>query len=446
MDFTTITNLLAEKNYYQLKAILASSQVADIGEFLNMLDATTALLVFRLLPKDMAADVFSYLSPSRQSELSVLVNDKELQQIVDDLYFDDKIDFLEEMPANVVKKILQNSSETERKLINQFLNYPEDSAGSLMTIEFVDLKKEMLVHEALVRIRESAPQKETIYTCYVTDANRVLEGILSLRDLVIAEPEQKIGEIMRQEIIYANTHDDKEEIAELVKKYDLLALPITDNEKRLVGIITVDDILDVIEDENTEDFHKMAALEPTDVEYLESGVFAMARKRIVWLLVLMLSATFTGYIIRSYQTTLEKVVALTIFIPMLMDTGGNAGSQSSTLIIRSLALNEVNFRDIAQVMWKEFRVSVIVGITLAFVNFIRILLIERYSPPIAFTVSLTLFFTVMTAKIVGSSLPILAKQLKIDPAIMAAPLITTIVDSISLIIYFTLAAKILHFA
>ncbi|HHX75318.1 MAG TPA: magnesium transporter [Firmicutes bacterium] len=446
MDFTTITNLLAEKKYYQLREILSGSQVADIGEFLNLLDATTALLVFRLLPKDMAADVFSYLSPTRQSELSVLVDDVELQHILEDLYFDDKIDFLEEMPANVVKRILQNTSEKERKLINQFLNYPEDSAGSLMTIEFVDLKKEMLVRDALAKIRENAPEKETIYTCYVTDANRVLEGILSLRDLVIAEPEQKIGDIMRQDIIYANTHDDKEDIAELVKKYDLLAIPITDNEKRLVGIVTVDDILDVIEDENTEDFHKMAALSPTDVEYLESGVFAMARKRIVWLLVLMLTATFTGYIIRNYQPTLEKVVALTVFIPMLMDTGGNAGSQSSTLIIRSLALNEINFRNILQVIWKEFRVSLVVGLTLACINFVRILLLEQYSTTIAGIVSVTLICTVITAKIVGSSLPILAKQLKIDPAIMASPLITTIVDTISLIIYFTLASRIMLLA
>ncbi|NLN06028.1 MAG: magnesium transporter [Firmicutes bacterium] len=443
MDFTTITTLLAEKNYYRIKEILSNSQVADIADFLSMLDGPTALLVFRLLPKDMAADVFSYLSPTRQTQLSTLVNDKELQQILADLYFDDKIDFLEEMPANAVKRILQNTSEKERKLINQFLNYPEDSAGSIMTIEFVDLKKEMLVRDALARIRETAPDKETIYTCYVTDANRVLEGILSLRDLVIAEPEQKIGDIMRREIIYANTHDDKEDVAELVKKYDLLAIPITDNEKRLVGIVTVDDILDVIEDENTEDFHKMAALSPTDMEYLESGVFAMARKRIIWLLVLMLTATFTGYIIRNYQSTLEKAVALTVFIPMLMDTGGNAGSQSSTLIIRSLALNEISFRNIAQVIWKEFRVSLVVGLALAVVNFLRVLLIENYSIVIAGIVSLTLIFTVITAKLVGSSLPILAKQLKIDPAIMASPLITTIVDTISLIIYFSLASRIL---
>ncbi|NLM45282.1 MAG: magnesium transporter [Firmicutes bacterium] len=443
MDLTTITNLLAEKNYYRVKEILSNSQVADIADFLSTLDGATALLVFRLLPKDMAADVFAYLSPARQSELSALVNDRELQQILEDLYFDDKIDFLEEMPANVVKRILQNTSEKERKLINQFLNYPEDSAGSLMTIEFVDLKKEMLVRDALAKIRETAPDKETIYTCYVTDANRVLEGILSLRDLVIAEPDQKIGDIMRREIIYANTHDDKEDVAELVKKYDLLAIPITDNEKRLVGIVTVDDILDVIEEENTEDFHKMAALSPTDMEYLESGVFAMARKRIVWLLVLMLTATFTGYIIRNYQSTLEKAVALTVFIPMLMDTGGNAGSQSSTLIIRSLALNEISFHNILQVIWKEFRVSLVVGLALAAVNFLRVLLIERYSIVIAGIVSLTLIFTVITAKLVGSSLPILAKQLKIDPAIMASPLITTIVDTISLIIYFSLASRIM---
>ena len=443
MDFAHVEKLLMNKQYQELKKYLANSQIADIAEFLDQLDLKTALLVFRLLPKDEAAAVFAYLSPLRQTELSKLVNENELQQIINDLFFDDKIDFLEEMPASVVKRIIQNSSEKERTLINQFLHYPEDSAGSVMTIEYVDLKKEMSVQAALERIRHTAPDKETIYVCYVIDASRHLEGIVSLRDLVIAAPEQKISEIMQQDIIFAKTNDDKEYIADLVKKYDLLAIPITDNEKRLVGIVTVDDILDVIEDENTEDFHKMAALQPTTEEYLDSSVLQMARQRITWLLFLMLSATFTGYIIRSYQSALEAVVALTVFIPMLMDTGGNAGSQSSTLIIRSLALNEISIHHLPKVLWKEFRVSLVVGSILASVNFIRILLVERYPVAVAATVSLTLVFTVMTAKIVGSSLPIFAKQLKIDPAIMASPLITTVVDTISLLIYFSLATRIL---
>ncbi|HZK24804.1 MAG TPA: magnesium transporter [Oscillospiraceae bacterium] len=443
MEFAHVNELLAQKKFHQLKQYLANSQLADIAELIDQLELKTALLVFRLLPKDEAAAVFAYISPLRQTELSQLVNEDELQQIINDLYFDDKLDFLEEMPATVVKRIIANTSEKERTLINQFLHYPEDSAGSLMTIEYVDLKKEMSVQAALERIRQTAPDKETIYVCYITDASRHLEGTLSLRDLVVATPEQKISDIMHTEIIYAKTNDDKEYMADLVKKYDLLAIPITDNEERLIGIVTVDDVLDVIEDENTEDFHRMAAMQPTNEEYLDSGVLKMARQRITWLLFLMISATFTGYIIRTYQATLETVVALTVFIPMLMDTGGNAGSQSSTLIIRSLALNEVSIHDLVKILWKEFRVSIVVGFTLAFVNFFRILLIERYSVAVAATVSLTLVFTVITAKIVGASLPIIAKQLKIDPAIMASPIITTVVDTISLIIYFGLATRIM---
>ena len=443
MDFNAIRTLLDEKRYSQLKQELLSLQVADTAEFLDELDVKTALLVFRLLPKEMAADVFSYLSTDRQSELSMLVNEKELNDILQDLYFDDKIDFLEEMPANVVKKILQSSTETERKLINQFLKYPEDSAGSIMTIEFVDLRKEMVVREAMDRIRQTAPDKETIYTCYIIDGQRQLEGLVSLKDLVLSAPNKTLGEIMKTDIVHVTTHDDKENIADLFKKYDLLAIPVTDNEQRLVGIITFDDIIDVIEEKNTEDFHRMAAIQPSDEEYLNSGVLSLARKRIMWLLILMVSATFTGYIIRRFEATLEAVVALAVFIPMLMDTGGNAGSQASTLIIRSLALGEVKIKDIFKVIWMEFRVSFLVGIVLAVLNFLRIVFLERYPIPLALTVSLTLVCTVMCAKIIGGILPIIAQQLKIDPAIMASPMITTIVDAVSLLIYFTLATWII---
>lgn len=443
MDFEKINMLLLDKDYSALKNELRNAQPADIADFLNELDEKQALLIFRLLPKEMAADVFAYLSVERQAELSDLVNEKELSEIIADLYFDDKVDFLEEMPANVVKKILKNTSEVERKLINQFLMYPDNSAGSLMTIEFVDLKKEMLAGDALERVRKTAPDKETIYTCYVIDAARHLEGTLSLKDLVLAPVDKKVGDIMQKDPIYVTTHDDQEGVADIFKKYDLLAVPVVDNERRLVGIITIDDIVDVIEKENTEDFYKMAAIQPTEEEYINAGVFTLARKRIVWLLVLMVSATFSGYIIRSFEATLQSLVALAAFIPMLMDTGGNAGSQASTLVIRSIVLGEVEFKDLLKVIWKEIRVSALVGAFLAAINFLRIYFLERYTLSIALTVSLTLVFTVIIAKIVGGVLPLVAKKLRVDPAIMASPLITTIVDGVALIIYFYFAKRIL---
>lgn len=439
MDFDKIKQLMLDKNYSILKSELKNAQVVDIAEFLDSLDEKQALLIFRLLPKEIAADVFSYLSVERQAELSDLINEKELSDILSDLYFDDKVDLLEEMPANVVKKILKHTSEVERKMINQFLMYPDYSAGSLMTIEFVDLKKEMLVKDAFDRIRKTAPDKETIYTCYVIDAQRHLEGTITLKDLVLADIDRKIEDIMHKEPIFVKTHDDQEYIADVFKKYDLLAVPVVDNEQRLVGIITIDDIVDVIEEETTEDFYRMAAVQPTDEEYINAGIFTLARKRIVWLLVLMVSATFTGYIIRSFEDTLQTVVVLAAFIPMLMDTGGNAGSQASTLVIRSIVLGEVAFSDMMKIIWKEMRISFIVGVVLAVVNFLRIYFLERYPIEIAATVAVTLVFTVMLAKVLGGVLPLVAKKLKLDPAIMASPLITTIVDAVALIIYFYFA-------
>ncbi len=436
MNYEKINLLMTEKKYTLLKTELANTQPVDIAEFLNGLDEKQALIVFRLLHKEIAADVFAYLSTELQAGLSQLVNEKELSDILADLYFDDKVDLLEEMPANVVKRILQNTSEVERKLINQFLMYPENSAGSIMTIEFVSLKKEMLVEEAIEKIRRTAPNKETIYTCYAIDAKRHLEGTVSLKDMVLSSPDKIIKDIMVKEPIFVNTHDDQEEIAGIFKRYDLLALPVVDHEQRLVGIITIDDIVDVIEEETTEDIYKMAAVQPTSEEYINAGVFSLARKRIVWLLVLMVSATFTGLIIRSFESALQSVVVLAAFIPMLMDTGGNAGSQASILVIRSIVLGEVEFKDIAKVVWKEIRISFIVGITLAVFNFLRIYFLERYPFAIALTVSFTLFFTVMIAKVLGGVLPLVAKKLKLDPAIMASPLITTIVDAVALLIYF----------
>lgn len=439
MNFELLENLLIKKSYFQLKKELNNLPCADIAEFLDELEYANALLVFRLLPKEIAADVFSYLSHESQAKLCELVNDKELSYIIDDLYFDDKMDLIEEMPANVVKRILKNSNELERKLINQFLKYPDNSAGSLMTIEFVDLKKEMVVEEAMNRIRITAPDKETVYTCYVIDEARHLQGTISLKSIVLAPPDTKIIDLMRPDPIYVHTHHDQETIAEIFKKYDLLAVPVVDNENRLIGIITIDDIVDVIDSENTEDFYKMSAIQPSDEEYITSNVFTLARRRIVWLLVLMLSASLTGRIIRNFETTLEEVVALAAFIPLLMDTAGNAGAQASTLVIRSLVLGEITPKDAARVLFKEFRVSIIVGIMLALVNFIKVRFLEDTSWSLAATVSITLVCTIVVAKIIGGLLPLGAKLLKLDPAIMAGPLITTIVDSIALIVYFYLA-------
>lgn len=439
MNFNNFTDLMNEKKYKELKLELENSEVADIAEFMDNMEEKNSLLVFRLLPKEIASDVFSYLSIEKQAEISDLVKEEELRDILDDLYFDDKLDLLEEMPANVVKKILKNTTDFERKLINQFLKYPQNSSGSIMTIEYVDLKKEMLVVDSLERIRNTAPDKETIYTCYVVDSQRHLEGTISLKELVLAHRDTKIKDIMHNDPIFATTNDDQEYVADIFKKYDLLALPIVDNEKRLVGIVTIDDIVDVIEAENTEDFYRMAAVEPTQEEYINAGIFTLARKRIVWLLVLMISATFTGYIIRSFEDTLQSVVVLAAFIPMLMDTGGNSGAQASTLVIRSIVLGEVTFNDILKIVWKEFRISCLVGVVLATLNFLRIYFLEGYPLPIASTVAVTLFFTVIIAKVIGGVLPLFAKRLKLDPAIMASPLITTIVDALALVIYFYFA-------
>lgn len=443
MNLDRINKLLDKKDYTKIRDIFKEVDEVDIADILDEYDAKTTLLLFRLLPKEKAADVFAYLSVEQKTQISMLVSDSELVAIIDDLFFDDKIDYLEEMPASVVKRILKNASENERRLINQFLNYPENSAGSLMTIEFVDLKKEMMISAAMEKIRRIGLDRETIYTCYIIDSKRRLEGTVSLRELVLAPKDSRVDDIMRQDPIAVHTHDDQEFVADIFKRYDLLAVPVVDQENRLVGIITVDDIIDVIDDENTEDFHKMAALQPTQEEYLELGVISLAKKRIAWLLILMISAAFTGFIIQKYERALESVVALTVFIPMLMSTGGNAGSQASTLIIRGIALGEIEFKNSKAILWKELRVSLIVGVGLAIINFLRIYYLEGYTSNIALTVSLTTLATVVTAKIIGSVLPVLAKLAKVDPAIMAAPLITTIVDTLTLIVYFQLATKIM---
>lgn len=444
MDQAQILELIEQKKYLQLKKILSEMNEVDIAEILDPLDKNTTLLIFRMLPKDLAVEVFAHFSSEQQRDIINAVTDKELKYILDELFFDDMIDLIEEMPANIVNKILQNSTQDERKLINQFLKYPSDSSGSLMTIEYVELRKTMTVKEALAHVKEVGLNRETIYTCYVTDKNRKLEGIVSLRSLVVSPEDEVITNLMETDVIVVNTHDDQETVAGLFKRYGFLALPVVDGENRLTGIITVDDIMEVIEQEATEDFQRMAAMAPSEEAYLESSVFNLAKHRITWLMILMVSATLTGRIITNFENVLQQIVVLTAFIPMLMDTGGNAGSQSSTLIIRGLATGEITLQDGWKVLWKEFRISLIVGLTLAFVNFLKNVYLDKVSFWVALTVSITLIVTVVSSKLVGGLLPILAKKLKIDPAIMAGPLITTIVDALSLMVYFSIASMIMH--
>ncbi len=436
---STILNLIEQKEYILLKEELKKIRSIDIAEIFDELDKKNTIILFRLLQKDKAAEVFSHLTYQQRRDIVGAMNETQLKEILEELFFDDKIDFLEEMPSNAIKRILTSCKEEERKLINQFLKYPENSAGSLMTIEYVDLKKEMTVKEALNYIKKVGMNRETVYTCYVLDEKRKLEGIVSLRKLVLSDEDMLIKDIMERDIILTHTMDDREYITSLFKKYDFIALPVVDKENRLVGIITIDDIVDVMDKVTTKDFHRMAAMEPTDEEYLHTNVFALAKKRIPWLLVLMLSATFTGGIIGKYESVLESIVALNMFIPMLMDSAGNAGTQSSTLIIRGLALGQLQMSDYLKIFWKELRVSSLVGFVLAIINFLRIITIEKISNDIALAVSVTLFFTVVLAKVVGGLLPVIAKKLKTDPAIMAGPLITTIVDALALIVYFNIA-------
>jgi len=440
----TIMKLIEENRYKEVRNEIADMNIVDIAQLLMELDKAKLLILFRILPKEIAADVFSYVSLELQQYIIESITDKEISYIVNDLFIDDAVDFLEEMPSNVVKKVLRNADEETRKLINQFLNYPEYSAGSVMTIEFVDLKKQMTVKEALSHIRATGVDKETINTCYVIDKGRKLEGVLSIRKLILADEDVIIGDIMNEDVIYANTMDDQETVADLFKKYDLTALPVVDNEHRLVGIVTIDDIVDIIEQENTEDLHKMAAMEPLEEEYLKTSPLILAKHRILWLLILMISATFTGSIIKRYDELLQSMVILTAFIPMIMNTGGNAGSQASTLIIRSIALGEINPSDVLKVLFKEFQVSIFAGSILAAVNFLRLIMFEHVSYLVALVVCLSLLCTVILAKLVGGALPIVAKKIHLDPAIMAGPLISTIVDALALSTFFGIASRLLN--
>ena len=390
--------------------------------------------------------MFVELDPDMQEDLITGFSDSELKEIVDELYDDDAVDIIEEMPANVVKRILRHADPEMRKDINEMLRYPPDSAGSIMTTEYVDLKKDMTVEDAFTHIRRTGTDKETIYTCYVMDKYRIREGLVSVKDLLLSDSSCRIEDIMETDIIYVNTTDDQEHAAKQFEKYDFLALPVVDNEKRLVGIITVDDAIDVIQEEATEDIEKMAAITPSDKPYLRTGVIEIFKQRIPWLLLMMLSATFTGSIINHYETAFLTYGILTSFIPMLMGTGGNSGSQSSVTIIRSLSLGDISFRDIFRVLFKELRVSCMCGITLAAANFVKLMLLDRAGVAISLVVSAALLGTVIFAKLVGSALPMLAKKTGFDPAVMASPFITTIVDAVSLIIYFKIATIVLHIA
>lgn len=443
--YEKVTELLEKKDYPQLKEILSDMNEADIATVLKELPQEKLPLLYRILPKELAAEVFVNMDSDDQEFLIRAFSDNELREVLDEMYVDDAVDVIEEMPATVVKRILQHTDPEMRKSINEILQYPEDSAGSLMTTEYVDLKKYMTVADAFTRIRRTGVDKETIYICYVTDENRKLLGIVTVKDLLLSDQTDKIFEIMDTNIISTTTLEDKEVVAEKFRKYDLLALPVVDRENRLVGIITIDDAMDVLQDENTEDIEKMAAITPTDKPYLKMSVFEIWKKRFPWLLLLMVSATFTGRIIQNSETALQAYVVLTAYIPMLMGTGGNCGAQSSTTIIRGLSLGELHFRDTFKVIWKEFRVAFFCGVTLAAVNFGRLLLMDHVTILVAGVVSLSMILTIILAKFIGCSLPILAKRIHLDPAVMANPFISTIVDAMSLLIYFQVAKLLLPF-
>ena len=439
---TIITELLEQKKYASLRDILTEMHPADVATMFDELEKRQISLLFRLLPKELAAETFVELDPDNQEALIKAFSDNELKEVLDEMYLDDAVDLVEEMPANVVRRILQNTDEETRKMINEVLKYPKDSAGSMMTIEYVQLKESMTVADSFQTIRRTGIDKETIYSCYVTDQNRHLKGIVTAKGLLLSDSDMLIGDIMDEDVISVFTTDDKEEVVQKFQLYNLIAMPVVDKENRLVGIITVDDAIDVIEQEATEDIETMAAITPTDKPYLKTGVFETWWKRIPWLLLLMVSATFTSVIINSYDAALATL-GLAAFMPMIMGTGGNAGSQSSVTIIRGLSIGEIEMGDIIRIIWKELRVSLLCGITMAIATFAKIMLIEQPGLMTAVVVSLTLVATIVTAKLVGCILPVLAKRVGFDPAVMASPFITTIVDALSLVIYFRIATLIL---
>ena len=444
-----IKELLRRKQYGALRELLTELEPADIASLFEELDAESIPLLFRLLPKEPAAEVFVELEPDAQELLIRGFSNTELKEVLDELYLDDAVDIVEEMPANVVKRILRHADPDTRKSINEILKYPEDSAGAMMTTEFLDLKRTMTMADAFKRIRRQGEDMETINVCYVTDEQRHLLGIVSIRTLLLADDDDTVGDVMDPNVISVTTLEDKEDVAQTFSKYDFIALPVVDQENRMVGIITVDDAIDVMEAETTEDIEKMAAMLPSDKPYLKTGVLETWRARIPWLMVLMVSATFTGQIIARFEDALSAFAILTAYIPMLMDTGGNCGSQASVTVIRGISLDEIEFSDFFRVVWKEVRVAVVCGATLAAANFAKLMLVDKllFGNPITVTVALviclTLVATVFAAKVVGCTLPLLAKRVGFDPAVMASPFITTVVDAISLIIYFRFASLLL---
>lgn len=455
--YNTVLQLIAQRNLKAIKVIFENMNEADIADLLQQFHDETDVdpkdlpLLFRLLPKDVAADVFAYMDSDMQEMLINSFTDRELQQVIDDLFIDDTVDIIEEMPANVVSRILKNADMETRKQINQILKYPKDSAGSIMTTEYVYLNKDMTVSEALKKIRQLGMVKETVYTLYVTEARKLI-GVLSVLDILTSDDDDVIEGIMDTNVITVDTHEDRELVAAQFSKYDFLALPVVDKENRIVGIVTFDDAMDVMQEENTEDFSRMAAMAPIEDSYFKTSVFAHARNRILWLLVLMLSATITGSIITRYEAAFAAVPLLVSFIPMLTGTGGNCGSQTSTMIIRGMSLGEIRLKDFFKVVFKEFRISLIVSMILAVVNGIRIYITYTYfhtdtsADPIrlSITVSLAIIATVIMSKLIGCMLPMLAKRFHLDPAIMAAPLITTIVDTCSTLVFFNIAMQMFN--
>ena len=437
MDKDIFIKLLAQREFKAVRSILDVMNEVDIASLLSTLSDKELALAFRLIPKDKAAEVFSNMDSSMQTYLVTMFTEKELKELLDDLYMDDTVDMLEELPANLVKRILATVSASDRSMINQLLNYPEDSAGSIMTTEYVDLREEMTVGQAMAHIKKTGIHKETIYTCYITE-RRKLVGIVSAKDLMTTDDDVPIKDLMETEIISVYTHADQEQVAQLFTKYDLLALPVIDRDGRMVGIVTFDDAMDVMVDEATEDITKMAAINPSEKTYFETSVLQHAKNRIPWLLILMFTSIITGTIITKYENAFAAIPLLVSFIPMLMDTGGNCGSQSATLIIRGIALDEIRFTDLFKVMFKEFRISLIVGAFLAVANGVRIF-IQYHNPGLAVVIACSLMGTVIMAKLVGCILPLLAKKVNLDPAIMASPLITTLVDTFSILIYFNIA-------
>ncbi len=438
-----IRELLGKGQYTRLRQVIQELNDADIADYMEDMEEEEVIKIFRILPKDMAADVFTFLEIDRQQSIITSLSDKDAARIIDNMMSDDAKELMEEMPANVVKRLIANTSPDTRQAINHLMRYPEDSAGSIMTVEYVDLKENQTVGEAIERIRKVGLDSETINICYVLDNKRTLVGTVALRYLLISDADAVIGEMMHRNVVSLHTLMDQEEVARQFRKYEFTAMPVVDNEDRLVGIITMDDVVDILEEETTEDIEKMAALMPSDKPYLKMSVFDAYKKRIPWLLLLMISATFTGSIITSFESELKKYVVLTAFIPMLMDTGGNAGGQASAIIIRGISLDEIEFGDWLVVIWKEIRTAVLCGLTLAVCNFGRLMIFDKVSVRVALVVCLTLLMAVIVAKMVGSTLPMLAKKIGLDPAVMASPFITTIVDAISLLIYFRVAELVL---